>query len=67
MNLEDFNKSLTGLIEEQEKQPNKKSKNQIIRYMAVEEHGRPFDTKPLTRMAIGEHGRPFDTKSDRNF
>jgi hypothetical protein len=46
MNLDDFNKSLTGLVEEREKDTNKKDKNQFMSLMAVAEHGRPFDAKP---------------------
>jgi hypothetical protein len=58
MNLDDFNKSLTGLVEEREKDTNKKDKNQFMSLMAVAEHGRPFER--LTKMAVAEHGRPFE-------
>jgi hypothetical protein len=35
MNLDDFNKSLTGLVEEREKDTNKKDKNQFMSWQNI--------------------------------
>lgn len=68
MDLRDFNKRLTDLVDERENDVNNhntyfvEEKNNICTYMAVEEHGRPFDNenKFFSLMAVREHGRPFD-------
>jgi hypothetical protein len=65
MDLKDFNKSLTDLVEQRENDVKNNwsfvtQKNEEVNipctFMAVEEHGRPF----VSAMAINEHGRPFD-------
>jgi hypothetical protein len=78
MNLEDFTKSLTGLVEDSEKNaypPSMKrrinDKSRMITKMGIIEHGQPFnDIKKNnnnniynTLMAVVEHGRPFDTQN----
>lgn len=67
MNLEDFNKSLTGLVEQRENElktnfPSVSQKPGLMKMkMRIREHGNPMKNKQFyTLMAVDEHGKPFN-------
>lgn len=74
-NVYDHNESIRKIKEAAEEIKNRltieraaeKLFNESETFMAVKEHGRPFDKQStISRMAVREHGRPFD-QSPRRF